>query len=460
MSKNLAEDREKAKDELLEEQKGAEIFFDETADTFEKKKNFFFRRYLSLFIAALLAILVWFMVNLYISPNTQQRITGIPIILDEDSANLSQYGLIASDWDGKSTVSVQVTGDRLDISKLTPDSFVAEVNLSKVTDEGRFTLPVSVYLKDDTSSIEINSQTITPQTVDVHFEKLGKKKLDLTFDDSEISVPEDFVKGTITVTPSSVTITGGEDELENVVTAKVIVDNMPSELEDTATLTGKIVLYDASGNEINIEKQTLTLDKTTATVNLPVFLIKELPIKVTYSNVPTDFPIEALRFELSQSTIRIAGPKKTVSQLSEITVGPVDLNKLGPDTIVDLPVDSLPSDCRDIDEVGEITGHLTMTNLSTIQLTADEIHVINAPSGYDIQVRATSVKNVTVVGDKDVLATLTGDNLYAVIDLGDRTITEGQMTVPIKVTVPNMTAPVWVIYNEVPTTVITVKKSE
>lgn len=452
---------DKEKDpKLVLEKEGSEIYFEEEDKKTPRKKKFFQYRQFLYILALLAAILVWFTVNVYISPNTQQRITNIPVNLNEDSANLSQYGLVAIGWNAKKTVSIQVSGDRMEIAKLTPDDFTAEVNLSKVTDEGMYTLPITVALKDDSSGVEINAQTLTPQTVDVHFEKLGKKKLDLTFDDSEITVPDDFVKGTVTITPTSINITGGQDELDNVVSAKVVVDDVPTNLKESTTLNGKVVLYDSSGNEINITDQSLTIDKDVATVNIPVSLVKELPLKVTYSNVPTDFPIDALNLELSQSTIRIAGPEKTVSLLTEITIGPVDLTKLGPDSTITIPIDSLPTDCKDIDEVNEVTGSLVMDNLVTTQLTASSITVINTPVGYDVTVRATSVKNITVVGNQEVLDTLSGDSLYAVIDLGDRTVTEGQMTVPIKITVPNMTSPVWVIYDETPTTVITVKKSE
>lgn len=452
---------DKEKDpKLVLEKEGSEIYFEEEDKKTPRKKKFFQYRQFLYILALLAAILVWFTVNVYISPNTQQRITNIPVNLNEDSANLSQYGLVAIGWNAKKTVSIQVSGDRMEIAKLTPDDFTAEVNLSKVTDEGMYTLPITVALKDDSSGVEINAQTLTPQTVDVHFEKLGKKKLDLTFDDSGITVPDDFVKGTVTITPTSINITGGQDELDNVVSAKVVVDDVPTNLKESTTLNGKVVLYDSSGNEINITDQSLTIDKDVATVNIPVSLVKELPLKVTYSNVPTDFPIDALNLELSQSTIRIAGPEKTVSLLTEITIGPVDLTKLGPDSTITIPIDSLPTDCKDIDEVNEVTGSLVMDNLVTTQLTASSITVINTPVGYDVTVRATSVKNITVVGNQEVLDTLSGDSLYAVIDLGDRTVTEGQMTVPIKITVPNMTSPVWVIYDETPTTVITVKKSE
>lgn len=452
---------DKEKDpKLVLEKEGSEIYFEEEDKKTPRKKKFFQYRQFLYILALLAAILVWFTVNVYISPNTQQRITNIPVNLNEDSANLSQYGLVAIGWNAKKTVSIQVSGDRMEIAKLTPDDFTAEVNLSKVTDEGMYTLPITVALKDDSSGVEINAQTLTPQTVDVHFEKLGKKKLDLTFDDSEITVPDDFVKGTVTITPTSINITGGQDELDNVVSAKVVVDDVPTNLKESTTLNGKVVLYDSSGNEINITDQSLTIDKDVATVNIPVSLVKELPLKVTYSNVPADFPIDALNLELSQSTIRIAGPEKTVSLLTEITIGPVDLTKLGPDSTITIPIDSLPTDCKDIDEVNEVTGSLVMDNLATTQLTASSITVINTPVGYDVTVRATSVKNITVVGNQEVLDTLSGDSLYAVIDLGDRTVTEGQMTVPIKITVPNMTSPVWVIYDETPTTVITVKKSE
>lgn len=424
-----------------------------------KKKILESRRMVYL-LALLIAIVAWFLVNVYVSPNFQIRKSGITVHLDTNSSILNQYGLIPVDWNDKQMASVQVSGDRLEVAKLTPEDFVAEVNLSRVTDEGTYSLPITISLKSENYGIEVNQQSISPQTVTVRFEKLGKKKLDLTFDDSSLKIPEDYVKGTTVLSPSSINLTGGADELEKIVSAEVVVTDMPTEATDTVTLTGKVVLYDAAGKEIKPDGQKISLDKDEVSITIPVFMIKELPLKVIYSNVPSDFPIEALKFKLSQDTIRIAGPQKTLDRLTEVAIGPVDLSKLGPNTTLTLPIDSLPSDVKEMDGIENITGTLDMPNLSSMELTTTDIQVINAPVGYEVKVKSSSVRNLTIVGDADVLKTLSGSDIVAMVDLSDRTVSEGQMTVPVKILIPNTVAPVWAIYEDTPTVVISVTKTE
>ena len=53
--------------------------------------------------------------------------------------------------------------------------------------------------------------------------------------------------------------------------------------------------------------------------------VRELPLAVDFINVPTGFDTSSLNYSLSQETMLVAGPTRTVSALTELSVVSFDL---------------------------------------------------------------------------------------------------------------------------------------
>ena len=67
------------------------------------------------------------------------------------------------------------------------------------------------------------------------------------------------------------------------------------------------------------------MESDSANVTLTVYQVRELPLEVDFIGTPNGFDVESLHYSLSQQTLRVAGPARTISALEALTVTDFDL---------------------------------------------------------------------------------------------------------------------------------------
>ena len=376
-------------------------------------------------LSIIIAVIAWFTVATTFDPYQERVITDVPITLNlaGTTAEAQQLSVIEG---ADATINVKIQGKRYLIADVTADDFIVTPNLTSVTAPGQYEVSLSVQTKDPNES-DFSIQDYT-QTVKLRFDHVKSVSFDLEAKADFVTAKEGYIKETPTATPSSVIITGAQTEIEQI--AKCVVEyNKSAVLSSTLTAEGELVLYDASGEKLDLNY--VSFSETSFQITVPIYLEKEFPIELSFINT-NGIDTSKFSYTLSAETVHLAGPEEIINKREKVTIGPLDLTKLDIGTVFTFPLD-LDAGEIDIDNVGEVTVEIDSSNFekSTMQILSDNIVLKNIPADLDVTLHSTSINNIKMVGDKSDIESLTSSELFASVDLTN--IEEGTSRVRVSI---------------------------
>jgi len=401
---------------------------------FERKRNL-------LIISIVAAFVVWVWVAMITETEIPHPMHGVPVFINENAQILADRSLsmVADDGD---FVTVNLRGPRTVLGSLGTDDIVVNARLDRVTDPGIHRLPLEI---DPNSPIwrmqDVSLVSIEPSTVEVRFDNIAQRTFNINSAVRGLSTAANYVIDTETITPSTLRISGPLADIERIDSVAVGVE-ITEPLSRTFAATLPITLLDAHGEDITdeIDIRHVQLEHTEATLVIGVNRTVTVPIVVRFVS-PPGFPIFDLEhmMELSYEEITLAGPVDTAGNLWELTVGYISVSQLTPQNNIFLFDVELPSGAfRNISDIDTIVASFDTENWDTasfnIALSSDNLH--NPPFQYNVTLLSTSLSNVVLVGEADVLETLTSNDIVATINLADRELHPGQFNYPVTITVP------------------------
>lgn len=373
-----------------------------------------------------IAVIVWFCVYLAETPDSNRVINDVPVTISYDNSTAKDLGLQII-GDSQFTVNVTVTGTAYAVSKLSTDDFIASIPLSSVTKAGEYTLPVEVIRRQSSSEYVITSWSL--KQVTLRFDKVVTKQFPIEISTPKLSAAEGYLMESPYVDVDSITVRGPQTDINKIDRCVITIPN-EEELSESMTVNGDITLLDQAGAAIDTSE--LEMESTALTVTIPIYKTKNMPVKVEFINLPKGFPIDSLKYTLSQSSILVASPSETIDNLESITVGPVDFRTIDIGTTVSLDV-VLNAGFKNVEGVHEITVTFPSYGLSSKTMDLKNFVFENTPGGYDVDVIPQKLSNVKVIGETSLLADLTSDDLVGAIDLSQYTLSRGQYNVAVKV---------------------------
>ena len=385
-----------------------------------------------LLISVAIAIISWVAVQSNSDEPRSQRITDIPIDFSTGSEISSQMELQPIGVEDL-TCQVYVEAVPTVLGTITADDISVTPSLPNVTGAGTYDLPLT-YRNISNKDFTITRQS--PETIRVNFDRLLTRTIPIEADINGLTYPEDCLVEQEIINPSQVTLTGPEIDLASVDRCVEELD-LSEPISSPKVLQGEIKLLDAEGNEVS--KENISMDAETADVTIPVKRMVELPLRVEFMNVPSGFPVEELeeRMTLSHETLRVAANPDIIQNYTEIHLGYIDLKTLDMSQDYTFDVTSqLPDTFTNIDNVETVLVQFDDTNIGTLDLYVDNFVLVNQPENLQATV-VNARLSVRLMGDNDVLATITGNDVVAEIDLSDRTVREGQFSIPVNVYLPN-----------------------
>lgn len=405
------------------------------AEQAAKKHSIWDSKLFVLAVSLLCAIISWSIVTLTLDPEGDKTFTVSEISYSYNSNLYTSLGLDIVETEQVGSIQVKVEGSGTVIGQLQASDLIVYPNYSTVTGAGEQTLSLQARVSNSqfsTNNIEV--QVVSPTQVTVVFDKIGEKTLPVTVESSNLSVADGFMLYRSSTVPAEVTISGPQSELDSItsVVAPVTVDG---ELSDSTSVTASLEMRDENGNVVS--PQYASLDSNSANVTLTVYQVRELPLAIDFINVPTGFDTSSLDYTLSQETMVVAGPTRTVSALTELSVISFDLGRqFAFDRDYQLPVE-LPSGLVAQDDTTSVTLSFDTSDMASVTINVPNIRVVNMPSNYDITVQSERVSNVTLYGPKEEIEQLLPDSVVAQLDCQNLQVSAGQQTLPVTIQVPS-----------------------
>ena len=377
-------------------------------------------RFLKL-ISVVMAVILWGYVVVFVNNEHTTTIRDVPINMQYRASAYQSMGLDVIEMDITS-VDVSVTGPRSVTGDLTADDIIVYPSITGIDGPGSYTFVLTSDKTSNISNFTINSYS--KDNVTVRFDRLISKEFPVEVDISSVVVDSNYMAERPTTNPSTVTITGPEYKINSI--SRVVAATVTTEtLSQTAVLPSKVSLYDENGGLI--DDKLLSMNVAEVDITIPITKEVILPVKVEYVNVPAGFDTGILHQSLSVKEIRLSVPAQSASALTDFVVGYIDLATLKTNEkyVFDL---KLPSGYRSLDEVAQVSVSVSGENLTERLMDVSEIKILNDADG-DIQLMTKVIGNVSIIGEKTAVESLSAGSVIAQIDAATLTAAQGQQSV-------------------------------
>ena len=405
----------------------------------KKKKadrSFLDNRWLNILLSLVIALLIWTIVTVYVDPDQNAHLSGVPVNFDQDSQMYTSLGLDIIN-EPMAQVTVDLEGNGTDVFALTADNVLVYPDYSVVNGAGTWELNLLVRVLGNSAS---RVSASTSGTVTVVFDTIETKEFTVQTELAEqITIADGYVLHSTTASPALVTVRGPESEVEKIdslvapVAGSADLENLSASKIATVTLEAR----DANGDKLDLEFSTI--DDPIVDVNLTVYQTRELPLSVNFINYPANFDLSTLDYRLSQETMEVSGRPSVVQNLTEITVSDFDLTSFQLDKVYQLQV-NLPRGVESRDNLSTVNLTFNTEGLATRTMNVSQIRVINQPANMHIRAIDTRISNVTLVGPQEMLENLSPSSVVAVVDASDLQIAEGRERLAVSIQIPSANA--------------------
>lgn len=364
---------------------------------------------LYIILSLLLAIVFWLYVDDAQGNTMTQDFTNVPVDFIGAEDALPSRGLMLSEG-GDATLDLRLSGPRSVISNLRPGDVRVQVSLTSINAVGTYPMSYTPVYPDNVNASDITIERRSRSAITVQVTRLYTQEVPVSI--SVVGeVPEGylFMKDRLYSEPSVITLSGLQDKVDPVASARVVVDISDA----TASIQQRYSyeLLDEQGNVI--EDDEIRVSDQQVEVTAPVYMMKEVPLTVKYKEAAGSWKKNTRR-RLEPDAITIAGEAVNLETITEISLGEVDLSAYFEfDDDVDI---KLPAGCVNIS--GYTAAHLSVKyiGLDTKNITVTNIQAIGLSERQYFD-RITTAVDVVLRGPAEDLELVTEDDIRIVVDL-------------------------------------------
>ena len=397
---------------------------------FSFEKLFASRRF-TLVLSLLLAIVLWLYVINVVETEASDRITT-QVNFDYNDV----YTDLGLDIIEKPVVNVSVfvQGENRVIGGLSSQDIVVYPDYSAVNGEGEYKLSLVARKVNSLDDFDITGMSV--DSVTVKFDKVSTQTFSITVNATGIQPAEGYYLDVAKAAPAEVTLTGPEADISRI--ARVVANvSLTEERTESALVTVPLTYLDENGEIIT--DANITADVTQVDVTIPILKMKEVPLTVDFTGVPSGFDPQQLKPELSESTVLIAGAASQVDQIESISAGIIDLSTFELGETVDLTIE-LPDGVKFVEDgVQNVTVSFDTTGYVTRTVTVTEFNIINKPANMEITIPTQRLTNVVLIGPEEELNELSPTSVVAQIAASSDhiSVVRGQQNVPVRIVIPS-----------------------
>jgi len=382
-------------------------------------------KWLYMVLSLLLAVILWMYVMTDLNPEDTKTLYNVPVVFT-GLDTLEERGLTISEG-ANQTVTLSLQATRSVLQQLNNENVSVAINVSNkdtgVQTEVNYTPTYPRSVSNDPITIRSRS----PSVIQYAISKWVTREIEVRGSFTG-SVAEGFQKGELSISPSTITVSGQEDVVNQIDYAQVVL----SQTELSETYTGELPFALVGFNGEAVSAEGLELSSQTVMVTLPVVQLKE--VKLTVEVVPGGGATQDdAEITISPESIMVSGGEDDLESLTEISLGQIELQKIfGTDQITfKIPLDE---SLTNVSGVSEATVTVSISGLATRTIEVDNIQVIE-PDGYHAELVTTS-RLVMIRGSQDAVDQVIPSQIRIVADLsemGEESIATGTQTVPVKV---------------------------
>ena len=367
------------------------------------------RRVLYVLLSVVVAFGLWLYVITVVSPESKDTFHGIRVeLINEEALHEKRLMVIT---DNIPTVTLELQGNRSDLSKLNPASITVVADLSKINRAGEQDLYYSVNVPGNSISIENQS----PSSIKVMVVERSSKEIPVVVSYNG-KVPEGFLtdRENQTLDYETVTVTGPASVIDKITQASIVV-NLEGQRESIHQ-SYQYTLCDAKGNAV--DAGNVVTDVKEINLTLKIQRVKEIQLGLTV--IPGGGATEqTAQITLSHTSIQVSGSEQILEQLEDtLIIGQLDLAELTGDTDK-VYTFKLPEGVTNLSMPNnEVTVTVKFPGLKTKTLRITDIRPRNVPAGMMAEIM-TKELTITIRGPEEQINALTETDVVVIVDFAD-----------------------------------------
>ncbi len=374
-------------------------------------------------VCLLLALILWIYVMQVENPDWEITLESVPVALtgtDEIriDSDLSIYGGY------QSTIDITLRGRKRDVESITAEDVSVTADVTTIKDVGEYELPLDVRVPHNVEIISESSETVR-----VLVDKNDRITVPVRVRMSGMMIGQEYSQGEPLLSLQEVTVTGPSRYLSEIDHADAVVPDL-GRITTSQTVRCPISLINKSGGVVT--NQYVTTSNLEATVTIPLYMKKQVPLTVGYSR--SVYENSGARVTIEPSTIEIMGEVSIVENISRIEIATIDDSAMLQDTSFEA-IFTLPDGVECPDGIEKATVNVTHTGSMTrdiwMNITEDNLTVKN-PNGVTYMLMQPYV-TFTVRGSNDDIRVLSEDKISFEIDLSSYSVEQSRtVKVPVK----------------------------
>lgn len=395
-------------------------------------------RILLMIVSLFAAVVVWLIFTMTAFPEISVTVKNVPIDYSLDGTYADVVGLSIV-GETKSTVNVKLTGLRYVVGDYNADDIKVVPNFDSVRASGIYELSLNVM---SVNGDNIVVDQVEPGTVHAEFDYYVTKSFSvedgtLSADLSMAYAESGYILDAddVTITPSQITVSGPKDYVDQITSCVVVLNDNVGLKESYSTANTSVKLY--SGDAL-YDNSRVTVDNESINIKIPVYMKKLLNLDVEVQTYFDQFDISTLSYSVSPQSIIVRSQNSAIENLSEIFLGYIDLRQVTVDSVFVFDIAESPyySNVSGV-ESATVTFNLDGYATKNVTIPNSQIYVVNVPDGYRAVVETEKIRNVTIVGPKDVIDKIDASDVVAHIDLLDYNVSAGDFLMTATIYLPN-----------------------
>ena len=391
-------------------------------------KEKIFKNFTLKILSLIVAVILWtVIVNIY-DPSTSYTFSNVTVtLLNTESLTDKNYSYEVVEG---SKISVSVSGPKSIITDITASDIVATADLSNVTAYSDY-VDIQVSVVKDGQVVEGVEATPKTTAIKLSIENRTTKTLELESTTTG-SVASGYALSTITLSPTSVNITGASSVVDSVEHAIVSVDISDATSEFTGT--ADVVLYDENYNVITDD--TIELSESSISYTASIGKTKIVPIVCETTGTPASgYTLASV--SLSESEVVLVGTSEALEGISNITIPSANLNIEGFSNDREYKFILSNYISNDVTIISEgtlvVMVDIEPESSKTITMNTSAIVVKNQSDDYNLTYSSQTF-DITINGAKETIDEVSASNIAMSMDLSG--YTEGTYSVPVTITLP------------------------
>lgn len=376
------------------------------------------------------ALMLWLIVVNIDNPAIRREFTNVQVELTHEDA-ITDKEKVCSVIDNSNVITITVRGPRNVVESLSSSDFKATADLRELTDFEFVPIEITpLRYKDKLNSVESKTKNVK-----VSIENLVEKQFAIRA--SVTGTPADgYAVGKRTLSQNIVKINGPESIMSTInrVVAEVNVSDMSSDISTPVSL----VVYD--GNDKAVDTSRLKMSVDSVNVNVEMLKTKEVNVTATTSGTPAEGYHVVGEVAIAPETVMIAAEESVLSKINEIKIpgSAINVDGLtdGFEQIVDLSdyVDENVTIIGDTEVLATVT--VEKMEKKEVYYPVTNIEVSGLKQDYKYVYTNFDPLKLEVWGTKEQLEKLEASMLKITADFSNLEQT-GNFSVPVKIELPD-----------------------